>query len=105
MMSHAIAPTTPPMMMAIEWKNAASLSGRAFTPRTFVSMIPLPIVSAMAFVMKTIPTKLPAAAMATAFVGVRTFVATIVAIAFAAAWNQLKKSNEETRTIAPMGIV
>src|SRR5881396_2662335 len=100
MMSHAIAPTTPPMMMAIEWKNAASLSGRAFTPRTFVSMIPLPIVSAMAFVMKTIPTKLPAAAMATAFVGVRTFVATIVAIAFAASWNPLKKSNEKTTRIA-----
>src|SRR5207244_8783998 len=88
------------MMMSIEWKNAASLSGRAFTPRTFVSMIPLPIVSAMAFVMKTIPTKLPAAAMATAFVGVRTFVATIVAIAFAASWNPLKKSNEKTTRIA-----
>src|SRR5713101_2134160 len=103
--SHKIAPTTPPMMMAIEWKNAASLSGRAFTPRTFVSMIPLPIVSAIAFVMKTIPTKLPAAAMATAFVGVRTFVATIVAIAFAASWNPLKKSNKKTTRIATMRIV
>src|SRR5213593_3723569 len=102
--SHAIAPTTPPMMMAIEWRNAASLSGRAFTPRTFVSMIPLPIVSAMAFVMKTIPTKLPAAAMATAFVGVRTFVATIVAIAFAASWNPLKKSNARTRRMAGITI-
>src|SRR5712691_12677478 len=98
--SHAIAPTTPPMMMAIEWRNAAWLSGRAFTPRTFVSMIPLPIVSAIAFVMKTIPTKFPNAAMATAFVGVRTFVATIVAIAFAASWNPLKKSNEKTTRIA-----
>src|SRR5947209_12494659 len=98
--SQTIAPTTPPMMMAIEWKNAAWLSGRAFTPRTFVSMIPLPIVSAIAFVMKTIPTKLPAAAMATAFVGVRTFVATIVAIAFAASWNPLKKSNAKTTRIA-----
>src|SRR5436309_13907896 len=98
--SHTIAPTTPPMMMAIEWRNAAWLRGRALTPRTFVSMIPLPIVSAMAFVMKTIPTKLPAAAMATAFVGVRTFVATIVAIAFAASWNPLKKSNEKTTRIA-----
>src|SRR6058998_2714365 len=90
--SHTIAPTTPPMMMAIEWWNAASPSGRAFTPRMFVSMIPLPIVSAIAFVMKTIPTKLPAAAMATAFVGVRTFVATKVltptkAVAMAAAGN------------------
>src|SRR3989442_8637877 len=63
-------------------------------------MIPLPIVSAIAFVMKTIPTKLPAAAMATAFVGVRTFVATIVAIAFAASWNPLKKSNAKTTRIA-----
>src|SRR5881409_742449 len=98
--SHTIAPTTPPMMMAIEWKRAASLSGNAFTPRTFASIIPLPIVSAMAFVMKTIPTKLPAAAMATAFVGVRTFVATIVAIAFAASWNPLKKSNRKTTRIA-----
>src|SRR3989442_1024928 len=98
--SHTIAPTTPAMMMAIEWRNAAWLSGRALTPRTLVSMIPLPIVSAMAFVMKTIPTKLPAAAMATAFVGVRTFVATIVAIAFAASWNPLKKSNEKTTRIA-----
>src|SRR6266702_3425201 len=103
--SHTIAPTTPPMMMAIEWWNAASLSGRAFTPRMFVSMIPLPIVSAIAFVMKTIPTKLPAAAMATAFVGVRTFVATIVAIAFAASWNPLKKSNRKTTRIATMRIV
>src|SRR6266571_489912 len=102
---NANAPTTPPTMMAIEWRNAASLSGRAFTPRTFVSMIPLPIVSAMAFVMKTIPTKLPAAAMATAFVGVRTFVATIVAIAFAASWNPLKKSNKKTTRIATMRIV
>jgi len=58
-------------------------------------MIPLPMVSAIALVMKTIPTKLPAAAIATAFVGVRTFVATIVAIAFAASWNPLKKSNEK----------
>src|SRR5205809_7038804 len=68
-------------------------------------MIPLPIVSAMAFVMKTIPTKVPTAAMATAFVGVRTFVATIVAIAFAASWNPLKKSNEKTIRIATMIIV
>src|SRR5256712_6105547 len=103
--SHPIAPATPPMMMAIEWKRAALLSGSVFTPRTFVSMIPLPIVSAMAFVMKTIPTKLPAAAMATAFVGVRTFVATIVAIAFAASWNPLKKSNEKTTRIATTRIV
>src|SRR2546428_148867 len=102
--SHAIAPTTPAMMMAIEWRNAGSLNGKAFTPRTFVSMIPLPIVSAIAFVMKTIPTKFPNAAMATAFVGVRTFVATIVAIAFAASWNPLKKSNEKTTRIATMMI-
>ena len=93
------------MMMAIEWKRAALLSGSVFTPRTFVSMIPLPIVSAIAFVMKTIPTKFPTAAMATAFVGVRTFVATIVAIAFAASWNPLKKSNEKTIRIATMIIV
>src|SRR3989454_2500743 len=92
------------MMMAIEWRNAGSLNGKAFTPRTFVSMIPLPIVSAIAFVMKTIPTKFPNAAMATAFVGVRTFVATIVAIAFAASWNPLKKSNEKTTRIATMMI-
>src|SRR3989442_1199622 len=98
------APATPAMMMAIEWRNAGSLNGKAFTPRTFVSMIPLPIVSAIAFVMKTIPTKFPNAAMATAFVGVRTFVATIVAIAFAASWNPLKKSNEKTTRIATMMI-
>src|SRR5438034_4985988 len=98
--SHPIAPATPPMMMAIEWKRAALLSGSVFTPRTFVSMIPLPIVSAIAFVMKTIPTKFPTAAMATAFVGVRTFVATIVAIAFAASWSPLKKSKAKTTKIA-----
>src|SRR2546428_7657974 len=63
-------------------------------------MIPLPIVSAIAFVMKTIPTKFPTAAIATAFVGVRTFVATMVAIAFAASWNPLKKSKEKTARIA-----
>src|SRR6266540_1308841 len=63
-------------------------------------MMPRPIVSAMAFVMKTIPTKFPTAAIATAFVGVRTFVATIVAIAFAASWNPLKKSKEKTTRIA-----
>src|SRR6266568_3147368 len=63
-------------------------------------MMPRPIVSAMAFVMKTIPTKFPTAAIATAFVGVRTFVATMVAIAFAASWNPLKKSKEKTTRIA-----
>src|SRR5256712_11555630 len=93
------------MMMAIEWRNAGSLDGKACPPRAFVSMIPLAIVSAIAFVMKTIPTKFPSAAMATAFVGVRTFVATIVAIAFAASWNPLKKSNEKTTRIATMMIV
>src|SRR6266699_6700679 len=98
--SHTIAPITPPMMIAIEWRNCASLRGSEFTPRTLVSMMPRPIVSAMAFVMKTIPTKFPTAAIATAFVGVRTFVATMVAIAFAASWNPLKKSKEKTRRIA-----
>src|SRR5437762_4411539 len=63
-------------------------------------MIPLPIVSAIAFVMNTIPTKLPTAASPTAFTGVNTFVATTVAIAFAASWNPLKKSNEKTIAIA-----
>src|SRR2546427_9912610 len=63
-------------------------------------MTPLPIVSGMAFGMKPIPTKLPAAAMATALVGVRTFVAKIVAIAFAAAWNPLKQWTETTPRIA-----
>src|SRR5437660_4893322 len=92
------------MMMAIEWKRAALLSGSVFTPRTFVSMIPLPIVSAIAFVMKTIPTKFPTAAMATAFVGVRTFVATIVAIAFAASWNPFMKSNVNKIRIAKLYI-
>jgi hypothetical protein len=53
----------------------------------------------MAFVMKTIPTKLPTAAIATALVGVRTFVATTVAIALAASWNPLKKSKLNTTMI------
>src|SRR5436309_1146601 len=95
--SHTIAPTTPARMIVIAWRNCA--------PRkTEVSTIPFPIVSAIAFVMKTMPTKFPTAAIATAFVGVRTFVATIVAIAFAASWNPLKKSNARTRRMAGITI-
>ena len=63
-------------------------------------MIPLPIVSAIAFVMNTIPTKFPTAASATARTGVSTLVATTVAIAFAASWNPLKKSKEKTTRTA-----
>src|SRR5438046_8753991 len=87
------------MMMAIEWKRAALLSGSVFTPRTFVSMIPLPIVSAIAFVMKTIPTKFPTAAMATGFVGVRSFVAPIVAFECVASWKALQKANERALVV------
>ena len=79
--------------MTIAWRNSAPT-------KIEVSTIPLPIVSAIAFVMNTIPTKFPSAAIATARTGVRTFVATIVAIAFAASWNPLKKSKEKTMMMA-----
>ena len=72
------------MMIASVCRNCASEDGTEPTPSTLGSMIPFPIVSAIALVMKAIPTKFPTAASPTAFVGVRTLVATTVAIAFAA---------------------
>ena len=87
-------------MITIAWRNSVPLRGGAWGRNTDVSTIPFPIVSAIAFVMKTIPTKFPTAAIATARVGVRTFVATTVAIAFAASWNPLKKSNVNTMRAA-----
>src|SRR6266545_892484 len=94
----SVAPTRPPIKAWL--LDVGSPQSQVTRSHTLAPMMPRPIVSAMAFVMKTIPTKFPTAAIATAFVGVRTFVATMVAIAFAASWNPLKKSNEKTTKIA-----
>jgi hypothetical protein len=62
-------------------------------------MIPFPIIVAMAVPKTSGPIRLKRAAIETAFSGVRTFVATTVAMAFAESWNPLMKSKNKARII------
>jgi hypothetical protein len=73
-----------------------------FTVITWLSMIPFPIVVAMAVPKKSGPTRLKKAAIVTAFSGESTFVATTVAMAFAESWNPFMKSKNSPIIIVNM---
>ncbi|VVB87070.1 Uncharacterised protein [uncultured archaeon] len=73
-----------------------------FTVTIFVSMIPVPIIAAIAVPKTRGPTRLKTAAIVTAFNGESTFVATTVAIALAESWNPLIKSNNRARRMVIM---
>lgn len=65
-----------------------------------VSMMPLPMVAATAVPRRKGPMKLKMAARMRAWPGVRTLVATTVAMALAASWKPLTKSKMRATTMA-----
>lgn len=73
-----------------------------FTVMTWLSIMPFPIVVAMAVPKTSGPARLKMAAMVTAFMGESTFVATTVAMALAESWNPLMKSKTKAMIIVKM---